>query len=300
MRQIDDYFGNIPHSLQQIQLTTSRYKRDGISILQRILGERRVKETDYKGNGDVKISLLTIYSYCCAFCESRITKYDDADHFRPKHAIMNVNTEGYYWLAVEWSNLVLACKMCNSDYKDTHFPIAGTRLMPPIDVNVGDDNSISEFFRRNHIRSTELQSEQPLLLHPVLDNPDDYLFFEMNGTVTAKNGNTKGLKSIEYYGLRDWENREILIKDRKTIVKYVKKRVDYAINNYINDERLYQDLNNIHIELTREIREKQPFSAVRRSCLTNFKAFFIDVFTNEQEVQLNRAYNRLKEKLMRL
>ena len=306
MRQIDDYFNDIPDGLQRTQLMSTRYKRARISIVQRILRECRADEGDYKGNnGSVKTALLGIYNHCCAFCESRVGKYSDVEHFRPKHAITEaniegteVNTEGYYWLAVEWSNLLIACPDCNRDYKNNHFPIAGTRVTSPLDVDFNDNTSVTEFFSRNHIRSTELQAEKPLLLHPVLDNPDGYLVFQMDGTVTAKNGNIRGQTSIKRYGLSDWEKREILIQDRKKIVKRVRKEVYHAVNNYINDTRLYQDLSKIHLELIRELREKEPFSAVRRSCLVNFKAFFIDIFTGEQAIQLNRCYDRIKANLL--
>jgi uncharacterized protein (TIGR02646 family) len=297
MRKVDDYFDDIPISLQSAQLTNTRYKRGQLSILQRILQDSRVKDTDYKGNGDVKTALLDIYAHCCAFCEARISKYDDIEHFRPKHAITDVNTEGYYWLAVEWSNLLIACKVCNSDYKGNYFPISGTRITVPISVDFNDMTSISNFFRRNHIHSSELQSEQPLLLHPVLDNPDDYLFFEMNGTVTAKNNDIKGRTSIQYYGLSDWDNRQILIQDRKEIIESIRKKVYHSVDSYVNDERLYQDLLKLHIDLIRKIESKRPFSAVRRSCLVNFKTFFINCFTGEQEIILNRAYDRVKEDL---
>ena len=294
MRRIDDYFDDIPASLQSTQLTTTRYKRGQVSILQRILRDCRVNENDYKGNGDVKTKLLVIYAHCCAFCEARVNKYDDTEHFRPKHEITGINTEGYYWLAVEWSNLLIACKVCNSDYKGNHFPIAGTRLMPPTTFDFNNATVVSDFFRRNHIQSVELESELPLLLHPVLDNPDDYLSFEMNGTVTAKNNNEKGRTSIHYYGLNDWDNRSILIKDRQTIIENVRKKVYHAVVYYVNDDRLYEDLFYIHFQLIVEIKSKQPFSAVRRSCLVNFKPFFIDCFSGQQEAMLNRAYDRVK------
>ena len=199
MRQIDNYFDNIPHGLQSNQLTTTRYKRGAISILERILRDKAVRDDDYKGR------------------------------------------------------------------------------------------------RNNHIRSLELQSEQPLLLHPVLDNPEDYLFFKMDGTVTAKNSNIRGLKTIEYYGLSDWKNREILIQERLKIIKNVRRKVYHAVDAYVNDERLYQDLYNIHLDLIEKIQTKEPFSAVRRSCLVNFKSFFIYEFKDEQEVNLNHAYARLKK-----
>lgn len=293
MRKIDNYFDHIPNGLWFSDLVVTHYKPEKISILQRILRDSRVSERYYKGNGAVKTKLLYIYAHCCAFCEARLNKYDDIEHFRPKHEITGVNTKGYYWLAVEWSNLLIACKVCNSDYKKNHFPIAGTRVTAPASVDFNNTTSVYDFFRRNHICSSELQSEQPLLLHPVLDNPDDYLFFEMNGTVSSKNNNLKGLTSIQYYGLSDWENREILIQDRKKIIEDVRTKVYHFVDSYVNDERLYQDLLELHINLIRKIESKRPFSAVRCSCLANFKTFFIDCFTGEQEDKLKRAYDRV-------
>ena len=53
MRQIDDYFDNIPHGLQVHQLTTTRYKTGGISILERILRDKKVKDDDFKGRNNL-------------------------------------------------------------------------------------------------------------------------------------------------------------------------------------------------------------------------------------------------------
>ncbi len=298
MRKVEDYFDDIPNGLQLSQLTTTRYRRGQISILQRILQDSQVRDSDYKGNSDVKTALLNIYAHCCAFCESRIGKYDDIEHFRPKHAITDVDTEGYYWLAVEWSNLLIACKSCNSDYKGNHFPISGIRLTAPNEIDFTDNIAISEFFRRNHIRSPELQGEQSLLLHPVLDNPDDYLLFNVDGTVTPKNNEDKGRISIQYYGLSDWAKRPLLIKDRQEIIENVRRKVYYSVDSYVTDDRLYQDILDLHLDLIRKIESKKPFSAVRRSCIAHFKAFFIDYFEGEQEIILNRAYERVKNDLL--
>ncbi len=286
MRPIDDYFEDIPESLGLPELLRS-------GIAERIINRtKRVESNDYNRLG-VKDKLLFIYAHCCAFCEKRVGKYDDIEHFRPKHAITGVNTEGYYWLGFVWSNLLIACPECNRDAKKNHFPIAGTRMNAHMPIDFTDMVAVIEFFRRNHIKSLEHQDEQHILLHPVLDNPDDYLVFEMNGTVTAKNDNIRGLTSIQYYGLSDWQNRKILIQDRKKIVEKVRNDVYHAIDNYVNDMRLYQDLRKIHLKLISEIQSKTPFSAVKRSCLTYFKVFFIDIFTGEQESHLNCAYERL-------
>jgi len=53
----------------------------------------------------------------CAYCESKITAIynGDIEHFRPKGKIQTANPSrpGYFWLASEWKNLLLACPFCN-------------------------------------------------------------------------------------------------------------------------------------------------------------------------------------------
>ena len=53
----------------------------------------------------------------CAYCESKITHvdYGHIEHYRPKSKFPQ--------LTFEWSNLLLACGMCNgTKYKGEHFP----------------------------------------------------------------------------------------------------------------------------------------------------------------------------------
>lgn len=75
----------------------------------------------------------------CAFCESYISHVSDEhiEHFRPKATYLS---ETY-----SWQNLLIACLVCNRDYKKTHFPLAS-------------DGS-------------------PLLLDPTIDQPDAHLDF---------------------------------------------------------------------------------------------------------------------------
>lgn len=67
----------------------------------------------------------------CAFCESHISHISDEhiEHFRPKSTYLS---DTY-----SWENLLIACLICNRDYKKTHFPIAtdGTSLLldPTVD-----------------------------------------------------------------------------------------------------------------------------------------------------------------------
>jgi uncharacterized protein (TIGR02646 family) len=283
MRIIDNYFDALPDGIKPETLIQK-------GIILRILTEKRVKTEDYKGkDGDVKKSLLSLFHNCCAFCESRVNKYDDIEHFRPKHEITGVNTEGYYWLSVVWSNLLMACKVCNSDYKKNNFPVQGSRVTLPQYAN------LNEFFTKTPIQ--KLSNEKPLLIHPVLDNPDKYLVFEENGTVLPKNNHPKGINSIQFYGLSDWDNRPILIQDRKYIVEEVRKRVKRAIQRQDNDDKLYEALLDLVTDLIEQIQDKRPYSAVRRSCLKNFKPFFIDKFTGIEKQRLTTAYDRVKTEI---
>lgn len=283
MRIINPYFDTIPKGIQPDRLI----KR---GIIQRILTEKKAKPDDYKGSdNDVKNTLLDIYSHCCAFCESRVDKYDDIEHFRPKHKIEGVNTEGYYWLSPVWSNLLIACKVCNSEYKKNYFPIAGSRATLPQYIDLND------FFSKTTIE--KLSKEKPLLIHPVLDDPDEYLTFEENGTVSAKRNHKKGIMSIQYYGLSDWGNRKILIQDRKIIVEEVRKRVNRSINNFQNEDKLYEDILDLLTDLIEQIQNKRPHSAVRRSCISKFKIFFIDKFSGVDKKRLNKVYSRIKAEL---
>jgi hypothetical protein len=82
------------------------------------------------GHAQVKQRLLEMQHGKCAFCESKIAHiaYGDVEHFRPKAAVQQLasdplNRPGYYWLAYEWSNLLLSCQICNQRHKGNLFPL---------------------------------------------------------------------------------------------------------------------------------------------------------------------------------
>src|SRR5579871_1161281 len=96
----------------------------------------------------------------CAFCESPldVTQSGDFEHFRPKSSVdEDPKHPGYFWLAYDWRNLYLVCRICNT-HKRNHFPILGTRVYKPED---------------------SLVDEQPLLLDPCesVEPPEPHLQF---------------------------------------------------------------------------------------------------------------------------
>ncbi len=81
------------------------------------------------GGKTVKEALIKAQHDKCFLCESKITHidYGDVEHFRPKKAFQqnakeNLTFPGYYWLAYDWKNLFLVCKICNQRHKKNLFP----------------------------------------------------------------------------------------------------------------------------------------------------------------------------------
>lgn len=90
--------------LSDLQQATTQEERD------RVLERYRHKE--------VKDALVALFHGKCAYCESfiRHVDYGHIEHYRPKAK--------YPKLAFTWSNLVLACGVCNgSEYKGDAFPL---------------------------------------------------------------------------------------------------------------------------------------------------------------------------------
>lgn len=114
---------------------------------------------------EVKEQLLAMQQGKCAFCESKITHiaYGDVEHFRPKGAVKQepdgpLTQPGYYWLAYEWSNLLLSCQLCNQRHKGNLFPLADPTTRA-----------------RNH--RADLGKELPMFINPVDEDPECLLGF---------------------------------------------------------------------------------------------------------------------------
>jgi hypothetical protein len=78
----------------------------------------------------VKNALLKLQHGKCAFCECKVThqQYGDVEHFRPKKGYKQKDGDplgrpGYYWLAYEWTNLLVSCQICNQKFKKNLFPL---------------------------------------------------------------------------------------------------------------------------------------------------------------------------------
>src|SRR5262249_32784692 len=104
-------------------------------------------------------TLAKIFHSKCAACESRVGvgSFVDVTHFRPKARVLeDKSSQGYWWLAYDWSNLYVLCPRC-LHMKAARFPIAGKRALSPSD---------------------KLSRESPFLLDPCVDDPNVHLAFD--------------------------------------------------------------------------------------------------------------------------
>ena len=134
---------------------------------------------------DVKTTLVTMFHGKCAYCEAKITHidYGDIEHFRPKDI--------YPLLAVEWDNLLLACRVCNgAEFKGTKFPLDS--------------------------------SGNPLLINPCIDEPDahlEFVFDEKTKFALVVSKDTKGAESEKTYGLNRNRSKDNLVQHRSLVVQ---------------------------------------------------------------------------------
>lgn len=133
----------------------------GIYSLQ---GERR---------SEVREFLNEIYFDKCAYCE--LLNHPEVEHYRPKGRVTEAPDHGgYYWLCYEYSNLLPACHDCNAvNGKLNQFPVGGTRVLQPVLLLAGNLDPA-----HSAASGGFLLAEQPLLLHPEIDHPQNFLAFE--------------------------------------------------------------------------------------------------------------------------
>lgn len=155
---------------------------------------------------DTREALTTLFNGKCAYCESQLgaTGLATIDHFRPRRRTVDLHGNHfptrYWWLAQEWTNLYLACQLCNS-HKANRFPTVGPRAS-------------YHHSRKKMLES--LQLEKPLLLDPCNDPVEEHLLFDEKGRVGSDT--RRGEITIELLAL----NRAPLVRERKRVALEVR------------------------------------------------------------------------------
>jgi len=145
----------------------------------------------YKSDS-VKKQLDELFHGKCAYCESFFasTAPVDVEHYRPKGAVSeDASHPGYWWLAMDWDNLLPSCIDCNRKRKQVT-PRLSARLLTLRDdrqgfnqgslLLSGKKDSFPILGQRARSAAQDFAGEYPLLLDPCRDNPDEHLRFHID------------------------------------------------------------------------------------------------------------------------
>jgi len=147
--------------------------------------------------GETMLAALgTLTEGRCAYCETALAPLTAAHvhlHRPPGFAADEDGTTDmmhYVWLAYEWENILPVCETCASQ-KANAFPVARRRAPPLTALSLID------------------AAEEPLLLDPCRDRPEEHLSFNLNGWVEATT--RRGAATIDVLAL----NRAELVAARR-------------------------------------------------------------------------------------
>jgi len=210
-------------------------------------------DRDIYAADDVKLALRTDQADKCVFCEAKIMHVTpgDVEHFRPKSAIRQARPDpltypGYYWLAYDWSNLLLACSACNSRHKGNLFP-----LVDPT--------------KRCRSHRGKLNNEEPLFLNPAEVDPSSQVEY-VGEIIHPRNGSRNGQVTIDELSL----NRTELVEHRLTLLRLLQTLSD-ARDQYRARKRLtpvqQSLLLNIETRLAAATDATAEYSAMARAFL---------------------------------
>jgi uncharacterized protein (TIGR02646 family) len=229
--------------------------------------ENHVAVATVYGHDRVRAALEELFHHKCAYCESQITAASswDVEHFRPKGRVAERRDHpGYYWLAYTWDNLYPSCALCNQNRKDKplyddpkELPAAGKLDQFPVEDE--------QYRTMSHTADPTL--EQPLLLDPCRDRPEQFLTVDLRGKVLARDGNLRGETSIRVFHL----NRRRLQRVRRGLA-------EKAIRIARNIRTLEQQGNAAGVKAFREtmtdfMDDNVPYSTVFRAVNDDPDAF---------------------------
>ncbi|MFG6084002.1 AAA family ATPase [Paracoccus litorisediminis] len=160
----------------------------------RSLEERRQRRApidhDLFHGSDLAEMVYHDFDGACAFCERPVDPSDGVSHFRPLSIDGDHDgerhTDHYSWLAYEWLNLFLICRICQKQRSDK-FYVTGRRA-----------RFLATF---DEVRA----EERPLLIDPTIENPASHLSFLFSGECIPKRSSAKAKVTVDLLALNDDE-----------------------------------------------------------------------------------------------
>ena len=209
-------------------------------------GARPFKLKKLYRSKQVKDALKKLQHDKCCYCERRVAPSEGRiDHFRPRGAVRqskddnNREHPGYYWLAYQWDNLVLACGTCNLKKSD-YFPLE----------NPGQR-------ARSHL--DPIDQESPLLLNPYVETElREHLTFNGSG---CEHGTERGRVTVQLLRL----NEPYLQDERQHVLKMLEFACDVLCAE--EDPSLGDIVREARQRILEAVQCNAPFSAMARDYL---------------------------------
>lgn len=237
----------------------------------------------------VRERLRDIYHNKCAYCED-IDAKPEVEHYRPK--------KKYYWLCYEWTNLLPSCHYCNTESgKRDQFPIRGVRVDAPPRLPNGNWNQ-----EANDASVSPLIDEQPFLLHPEIDQPDDGTFFKFygNGDLEGTDPEGRGEKTIEICYLK---RQNLLLRRQKLVIDPIRDSIHYVLNLqfegvFKNEAGFKRALEMVFEKMVEMQRPDQPFSLLAIYIFEHFNEIIVpELPTPAQRTAVSAAFANFRKRL---
>lgn len=206
----------------------------------------------------------------CWYCESKQARSDKhVDHFRPKNRVKDDDSDGYWWLAFDYTNYRFSCSFCNS---------------PHTNPATGESQGKADWFPLcpGSPRATSLPDlgrELPMLLDPIQQNDPGLLYFEQTGEVRPRYraearpiDHDRAKTSIQHYHL---DHRD-LIDARLDLARRIGERVaegarHFELSAAAHNPAASTALEGIKRDLRRLIQPQEEYSTTARCVLAGLR-----------------------------
>lgn len=283
---------------------------DGIrtTSLNEILNNGKVdeKNTLYRTE-EVRNNLYRLYNSKCAYCESKENNPRigtlHIEHYRPKNwrKTRKDQFNGYYWLIYEWTNLLLACRACNSK-KGTKFPLYDDDLRKQNHLEFLNQHGALNWLS-TRIDSDMLRNENPTFLNPEVDNPDDFLRFRNDGQVIGVG--LRGVTTIHIelgLGLNDpvlIENRYSIIKKHLLEISELIEFIQVKISSSSSSEESIRELTRnlfflFFMRLENGCDPENEFSRFRKCIYEDFENFIVSYLPDNIKSEIRNYFIEYK------
>lgn len=223
----DHYVGGVIHKTRSIDSAqsdfeqsdrTRRLRDESTRFFASVEPKDRQRQFNFEEAPISDVELLqavwSIFDGRCAFCSAAISDDAGPHRFRPPQDAVSadgeVDRDCYFWVAYEWQNFYPACDGC-AVAQGAKFPVAAER------APVGTPWD-------------ELDVEEPLLLDPCSDDPEQDLIYLRSGEVVSTS--VRGRATIDVFAL----NRSDLVEKRKDVADRAIALFARIVNSYEREE----------------------------------------------------------------